>query len=1157
MPGLISQIEQAVGGVDFGQLAGGTAVKYLGLASSIGKLGQGAPGGFGSALADLSSVRLPDLSLAGGLGAGLQGLLPSLTGDVGGLVNGLTGHVSALPQRLQSDLLGAVQPLLERIETLRTLLASDFSCGIVPGLAPAASAPSSAPAPAPGPSPSPSPTPSPSPAPAPAPAPPPAGVLSPAEVTAAKALIDKLPADLSVPSLLHWLHDRVGTFRPGYFTVRSLPLVDDIRDPLDTLIRWEGASAAAVRTELGQTLASLTALVQSHGTGRLAAALPVARVSALPAVALGTAAETFVAALEQLAAQVQSAASPAAMQTAFTAVQAARAGLLAQNTALAAASAERLALQASLSALPDDLDAGICRLLVLLQPRATLADVADAVGPFDVPSLPPEALAPVTATIDRLRLQLQSLLDAVDIGAATQPLTDALASANQAVQSIEQGLAQLSAQVVQSIGQAATAVQGLDMDGLRDQAVQAMEGATAQIGATIGQALAPASQALGDALQEVSDLVDGIDPEALAGPLRDAIDALGTLVQGQAIERLREVIDQLEQLAQAITTLSFEPVADEVISLINDLKQLLAGIDIASLPDPGPALIGEALSVLPQSLVPLTDPLVVDLDGLIDGAPVALLEQVKTLPAQAREKLLAFSPRRALQPVLSAPFQQAVSQLDAFSPTQWLRQGDDAFAALRQRLAAQLDIGRLLAEPARAHAAVLAELENVRPSTLLAPVEKAIEAAVAQVLTALPVGDLANALQGALGRITGFTGTVNAALEVARHLTAKLAGLGDVETEFEAWLDTVLAKVPETPSGALATALTDLGSAARAARPAQLTLDWAATRAPLANALQQAAASTRLTRLALARGRVQAAGTSAVVTTALPGLAAWLSDAATRGAGDGLQALSTLERALAAANAALAQQLAELATSFPGDDGPLAPLLPAGPATLRAWVREAVTRQMGVALLGLLKSLGPVAALVNAAIAALQALVDALDAKLADLLAAPQAVADLLGSVAAVQQRLAQLDLGIYTREVDTVFSALVDQLRALDPRSLQAPLEAARDRLLAQLSLQALLPPALRGQLEAAHRALVIKLGSLDPDKLLLEPLDAEYRETVEPLVQALDISATVQLIIDWLQGLPADLRAQIARIDPPYGQLLHSAPGGGGHSAGGSLSL
>ena len=1140
MPGLIRQIEQAVGALDLTQLAGSTGAQYAGLGKAIAGWSQGAPGDFGAALGDLAKRRLPELSIAGGLGQGFALALPSLQGDLGGLVARLGGDVTALPLRLKTDLAGALRPLVQRIEMLRTLLASDWSCGLVPGFAPEAAAP----APAPGPAPAPSPAPA-------APAPTAAAALTPAQVAAAKALVDKLPADLGVASLLPWLHARVGTFRPGYFTLRSLPLVDDIRDPLDTLVRWDGASPAAVQAEIGQTLVSLAAVVRANVGGRLAAALPAAAVAGgVPGAALGSAAENFVAATEALAAAAQ-AGNPAALPGAFGAAQAARAALLAQNSAAAAAAEARARLASRLAALPGELDAGICRLLVLLQPRATLADVADAIGPFQPPALPADAFAPLTDVIAQLQGQLQSLLDAVDIAAVTGPIAQALAGADAAVRSVEQTLAQLSAQALQSIGAARTALQAFDLNAVRHQAEAAIQGATDQVAAAVGAALGPASAALGDAMTQVFTAIDGVDPEALAAPLREAIEALGAVVQDEAVQRLVEVADALRELAQTIATLSFEPVADEVIALIGELKTLLEGIDIESLPDPGPALIGEAMKVLPPSLVPLTDPLVVDLDGLIAASPIALLEQVKTLPDQARAQLLAYSPRRALEPVLARPFREAVAGLERFSPNQWLAQGDAALAGLRQQLVAQLDIAALLAEPSRAFAGMAGRLDALRPSTLLAPVEKAIEDAVAGIAQALPADDLGAALSGALARFTGFTATVRAALDVASHLTGKLGALGDAPAQFEAWLAAILVKVPETATGALATTLADLRDAALEARPAALAAAWSAARAPLAAALQQADATGRLTRLALARSRLLAALSPPVGGAAVPGLAAWLDEAATRSAGDGLAALAALDRALAGADAGLADQLIRLGIRFPAADGALAPLLPPGPAALRAWVRQAVQRQLGVPLLALLASLKPVAALVEAGVTALRGLVDAVDAKLAVALAAPQALADLLGSVDAVAKRLSGLDLGLYTREIDSVFAALADQVHALDPAGLQAPLVAARDRLLGQLTLTALLPAPLRGQLDSAQRQLIAKLGSIDPDKLLLAPLDAEYRATVEPLVAALDISATVQIVIDWLKALPADLRLQIGRVDEPYGALLRSAPGGGGASA------
>ncbi len=254
---------------------------------------------------------------------------------------------------------------------------------------------------------------------------------------------------------------------------------------------------------------------------------------------------------------------------------------------------------------------------------------------------------------------------------------------------------------------------------------------------------------------------------------------------------------------------------------------------------------------------------------------------------------------------------------------------------------------------------------------------------------------------------------------------------------------------------------------------------------------------------------------------------------------------------------ALQAHFALLAERFPEPDGPLAALLPADPAALRDSVAEALRRQLGVPLLGALNGVKVLTALLSSGTTALRALLTAVNTKIETLLAAPQALGTLLASVAGVQQRLASLALGIYTREVDTVYTALLDELRALDPRTLVAPLNAARDRLLGLISLDTILPPALRGQLEEAHRQLVAKLDSLDPDALLLEPLDAEYRETIAPLVAALDIGDTIDLIIEWLNGLPEDLQAQIARIDVPYGQLLHRAPGGGGSGGSTGVSL
>ena len=692
-------------------------------------------------------------------------------------------------------------------------------------------------------------------------------------------------------------------------------------------------------------------------------------------------------------------------------------------------------------------------------------------------------------------------------------------ASKRAVQAIEQALAQLSAQALQLIAQARDAVQAIDLDALRAEGEQALSGVVGSLTSGIGNTLATATGSLTAVLGTLDSALDQIDPEALTQPVREAIAALGDLAQQEAVQRVAELAGQIEELAALIAQLGFEPVADQVITLIEELQSLIAGIDLSSLPDPGPALVSEAMALLPPSLQPLADPLVVDLDTLLEGSPIALLEQVKALPEVVRERLFAFSPRQALQPLILPPYQSALGELTDFSPATWFAAGDQAFDQLRQRLARELDPAPLMAEPTRVFNSLVAELEKLQPSTLLAPLEQAVEQALQQVGAALPVGDLADALQAVLDRVRAFTGTVTAALEIAEHFTDKLAALGDAPAEFEAWLTTVLAKVPTTASGALATAVADLRAAALAAHPDALAAAWLAARGGLSGALQTADAAARLARITQARSRIQAGATAPAVAAAVPGLAAWIAEDNTRRAGDGLAALGSVARALDEADAALATQLAELGTAFPGADGPLGALVPAGPATLRSWVETAVRRQLGVPLLGLLGALKPLVLMLQAAATALGTLADAIDQKVEDLLAAPQALADLLGSVDGLVQRIAGLDLGLYTREIDTVHAELLDQVRALDPRHLVAPLVAARDALLATLSMQALVPAALRGQLDALHRTLLDKLAALDPDALLLEPLDAEYRALVEPLAEALDISASVQILIDWLR--------------------------------------
>ena len=108
--------------------------------------------------------------------------------------------------------------------------------------------------------------------------------------------------------------------------------------------------------------------------------------------------------------------------------------------------------------------------------------------------------------------------------------------------------------------------------------------------------------------------------------------------------------------------------------------------------------------------------------------------------------------------------------------------------------------------------------------------------------------------------------------------------------------------------------------------------------------------------------------------------------------------------------------------------------------------------------------------------------------------------------------------------------------------------------RTLNTLSLADVLTPGLRQGIEQAYGELLAKVEALDPELLVIEPLDTLYRQDILPLVERLDFSEPVQKLIDVMRELPDELKDELNRVDLAYQELLASDPGGSG---GASISI
>ncbi len=76
--------------------------------------------------------------------------------------------------------------------------------------------------------------------------------------------------------------------------------------------------------------------------------------------------------------------------------------------------------------------------------------------------------------------------------------------------------------------------------------------------------------------------------------------------------------------------------------------------------------------------------------------------------------------------------------------------------------------------------------------------------------------------------------------------------------------------------------------------------------------------------------------------------------------------------------------------------------------------------------------------------------------------------------------------------------------------------------------------------------------MDTLDPQLLLVEPMQQIYEKDILPLLDVFDISETVQALVDFLLALDEKLGEQMDRVDTAYQAMLAAAPGdSGGASA------
>ncbi len=1156
MPTIFERLDVSLQGNGLAGQLSAQAGSLTGIAQTVTGLIQNPPRSLADLGQALQELPLPDFAASGGVADTLGAIQEAVPADLSSITGSLTAGLRDLNVSLEVDVARLLSDVMAAIQAFHRLLQIDLVCddesgsgggssggaggsggtgGAGSGTAGGGGAGGGGEAGA-GPA-----------------EPAPTGVAAATtQVDAVRAVLEAAPSPFNVEGLLSLLRQVTQFQSRAAFLPINLPIVDDWIDPLQTLETWKGMEPAGIRDHMAQTLQDLDAFIRAtvpEAVADLAADLAASPASG-HAEDLARIASGLTVALGQLRAAVTatdlSGAGPAAAQ-----VQTLLDELDGLRPALQADLVEGLPiLGGRLASLPDDVADRMSYLISVLAPGDSLRFLRDV--------LPEPASAADLAQLQEpprpLLDWLRGVADQLDLSAVQEPLATAAGAVRSAVDGLEQGLAEVTVQVRAIFGQVESLLDQVDVQALADEIKDAIEGFANRLKERITTLFQPVRAAVSQVIESVDGAVGSFDPGQVVEALRGAIDSIaGVLEDPEVVSALDQVQGALDGATQQIQQLSFAPITDQVIAVMGEMTAALEKIDPSKLNPTLQLALQGAVAVLPPTLTPVTDPILVNFGVLVETGPVPLLETVRQQPQRLLDQVRSFDPAALVGGTLGQPFRALIAQMEAFRPSRLLDPVKAELESLKDRLRQEANPGAPLQLLEGPFNELLAAFDRFKPEELIKPVEEAISGAVDRVLSLIPVEAVFAQVDGVLKTVEEVVTFARSVVALLEKLNEVLQGLAGSRSQIEAWIDSILDKVEAIGDTApLAPRFAQVSAALDATREATLSGAFEAAAGPLAGTLATQDVQGKLAAVVQAHATFPRTALAALpASPEKEAVAAALSrfDPLDPAFGAPFLALGTFRQTLTDARGGFTAGLAGWEARHHSTGGVLASFRIMGAASptsaeLRQWVQEALEPQfirpfqllLGVAEL----ASGPLGTVLSA----FRELVDELQAKVSDLLLGPDSLRAITGSLQALDDRLRGFNLSFLVDSLNSVFAEVRGKVAAADPAQIRQAVEAAFATTLGTLTLDLVLPPADVAKLDADYAQVIDKLKALDPETLVVEVIRPEFDARIPPLLESFDLTALFTALIDRLHSLDEELKTEMERVNGAYQELLGAVP-------------
>lgn len=1127
MPNIFESLESALQGNGVaGSLTAATG-SLTGVGSLISGTGKNPPSsisGFGPALRALPA---PNLDVSGAFAPSFASISGAIPKDLSSVTGGLTAGLDKLKGSVGGDITSKLGESLTSIQSIYQLTQLDFHGTGAPQAQGQGQGQGQGGAPA-GP---------------------------PVSAQAANQLhsaLGGLPTPLTVDSFLTWLQQAISEAKLDDFGLRQLLIVGELRDYLDTLIHWKQADPDALRTHLAGTLASLDSFLRQplDSVWLPLESSGAALAGKLHGTELAQIADGAVERLKELQPLVAggSLIGAGASITALTA-------LLDQYDALKPGlQADVLAalpdFQSLASDLPDDLDDQIGRIASALRPGNTL-------GLFDKLAADVRA-AGVQKPVDdlkhfleRLVSWLDDLLSKIDLAALTQPMKQAAGAAKSAVDGLDDAMAAVTLQVKDIFGKVEAALNLLDPAGVTTQVKAAIDAFKTNLAKSVTELLKPVLDALNKIVDTISKGVKTFDPNQIKALLHNAISKIAGVLNDPKVGDVRKTLDNA---AKQLDVFSFAPFTDEVIKDMQQITNTLKSLGESPL---GPAMdsaLHAALSVLPEKLTPITDPLLDEFGKAVDAGPVQVLDSLADLPKQLVDKVRAFDPNSLVGDALEKPYGDLLHSMEGFRPSSLLEPVKQELAGLKDRLKQNVSPGASLGSLHAPFENLKKSFDALHPDELIAPLEAKLKEVLNSLSVTLPLDDVFAQVDAAMQSVKSVLDTATSFTNLIDRIRGILDAFANPKAQLDAWLAPTLAKFDSLgDTSALQASLASISASVGTLSAAALVVRRDAALAPMTTVLDTLDPQKRLTAVLQAYRAI-----SPATVDALPGSPQKAALKTALGRLDPMQeAFARPFQAMAAAKQNLAQAKADFQTAttdwdsrYMGPDGPLGGLqhLDPSPAHLKSWVQEAVDEGLTKPLTALFSLADPAKQIFDAVSTQLSKIVNDVQAKVAELLQGVTALTTIRDALKQLLDRLKNFNLGFLRDNLKDLFATLKAKLAALDPAQLGKALDAAFAQALDTISVDLFLPPAAVAEVDADYAKLVDTLKSLDPKNVIAQIVQDEFEKDVLPLLDIFDMTQPLHQIAERLKGLAEELKTELGRVEGAFESMRGAIPAGAG---------